>query len=344
MDITTEGSLDIGKLPADLLGKLLSTASTTDPRVLLGPRVGADAAVIDMGDTMLVAKSDPVTFAADRIGWYAVQVNANDIACLGAMPKWFLATVLLPEGAAPELAEEIFREITDACAELGVALVGGHTEITYGLTRPIVSGHMLGEAKKADVVWPGGAQPGDTLPLTLGLAIEGTALLAREAANALRDGGMSDADVAAAASLLESPGISVVHAAQTACTVASVHAMHDPTEGGLATGLAELASAAEVGVEVRSDALHVLPETQLVCRALGLEPLGLLASGALLMALASDDVEVVQTALSNEGIPSQVIGRVTEASEGLRIRNADGLVALPIFARDELARFMSQPS
>ena len=336
--------MDIGKLPPDLLERLLSKTGKPDPRVLLGPRVGADAAVIDMGDTVLVAKSDPVTFAADRIGWYTVQVNANDIACLGATPKWFLATVLLPEGAAPELAEEIFRDITEACAELGVALVGGHTEITYGLTRPIVSGHMLGEAKKEDVVWPGGARPGDSLILTQGLAIEGTALLAREAASALRDGGLSGADVAAAASLLESPGISVVHAAQIACSVATVHAMHDPTEGGLATGLAELASAAEVGVEVDADAIHVLSETKAVCRALGLDPLGLLASGALLMAMAPDEVEVVQTALGNEGISSKVIGRVTNATDGLRLRNADGIVALPTFPRDELARFMSQSS
>lgn len=339
-----EASLDIGKLPADLLGKLLATASTTDPRVLLGPRVGADAAVIDMGDTVIVAKSDPVTFAAHRIGWYTVQVNANDIACLGATPKWFLATVLLPEGAAPELAEEIFREVTDSCAELGVDLVGGHTEITYGLTRPIVSGHMLGEAKKEDVVWPGGARPGDSLLLTQGLAIEGTALLAREAPNALLDGGMSGADVAAAALLLESPGISVVYAAQTACSAVTVHAMHDPTEGGLATGLAEMASAAAVGVEVGADALQILPETQAICRTLGLDPLGLLASGALLVAMAPVDVEAVQTALIKEGIPSQVIGRVTEASEGLRLRTADRLVALPTFPRDELARFMSQSS
>ena len=84
--------MDVGKLPADLLNKLLNATAISDPRVLLGPRVGADAAVIDMGDTVLVAKSDPVTFAADRIGWYAVQVNANDIVCLGATPKWFLAT------------------------------------------------------------------------------------------------------------------------------------------------------------------------------------------------------------------------------------------------------------
>ena len=336
--------MDVGKLPADVLERLLKETGTSDPRVLLGPRVGADAAVIDMGDTVLVAKSDPVTFAADRIGWYAVQVNANDIACLGATPRWFLATVLLPEGALPALAEEIFGQITGACAELGVALVGGHTEITYRLERPIVSGHMLGEARKEDVVWPGGARPGDALLLTGGFAIEGTALLAREASKALRAGGMSASEVDAAAALLEAPGISVVRAAGVACSVATVHAMHDPTEGGLATGLAEMAAAADVGLEVDADALHVLPETQGVCNALGLDPLGLLASGALLMAVAPEDVPGVQSALSGEGIPVHVLGRVTEASEGLRLRAADGLRDLPTFPRDELARFMSQAS
>ena len=333
--------MDVGKLPADLLGRLLNTANSPDPRVLLGPRVGADAAIIDMGDTVLVAKSDPVTFAAERIGWYTVQVNANDIACLGATPKWFLATVLLPEGAEPELAEEIFGQITEACDGLGVVLVGGHTEITYGLTRAIVSGHMLGEAKKSDVVWPGGALPGDSLLLTRGIAIEGTALLAREAAGALRAGGMSNIDIDAAAALLESPGISVVRAAQIACSVGGIHAMHDPTEGGLATGLAELASAASVGVEVDADAIHVLPETQSVCGALHLEPLGLLASGALLMAVGSRGVANVQGALNQEGIASQVIGRVTELSEGLKVGSTSGLSPLPTFSRDELARYMS---
>ena len=333
--------MDVGKLPTDLLGRLLNSSRNTSPRVLLGPRVGADAAVIDMGDTVLVAKSDPVTFAADRIGWYTVHVNANDIACLGATPKWFLATVLLPEGAAPELAEEVFGDITMACDELGVVLVGGHTEITYGLTRAIVSGHMLGEAKKFDVVWPGGAVPGDALLLTRGIAIEGTALLAREAADALCIGGMSEAEVHSAAGLLESPGISVVRAAQIACAAGGIHAMHDPTEGGLATGLAELASAAGVGVELNTDALHVLPKTQAVCSVLNLDSLGLLASGALLIAVGVDDAPNVQAALTKEGIESEIIGRVTEESAGLKASSSSGISDLPTFPRDELARFMS---
>ena len=335
--------MDVGKLPAEVLARLLRNTTNADPRVLQGPRVGADAAVIDMGDRLLIAKADPVTFAVDRIGWYAVQVNANDVACLGGAPKWFLATVLLPEGAPEGLAEEIHGQITRACDGMGVALVGGHTEITYGLPRPIVAGQMLGEVTRDTVVWPGGARPGDALLLTRGIAIEGTAVLAHETPGALLSGGMTHAGVSAAAALLDRPGISVVRAAQLAAA-AGVTAMHDPTEGGLATGLAELATAANAGLEVDAEAIRVLPETRAVCGALGLDPLGLLASGSLLASAAPERAEAVLGALHAEGIDAAVIGRVTAAEEGLRLRTQEGVSALPAFPRDELARFMSQRS
>ncbi len=335
--------MDVGKLPMEVLARLLSGMAQADPRVLQGPGIGADAAVIDMGDRLLIAKADPVTFATDRIGWYAVQVNANDIACMGGVPKWFLATVLLPEGAPEKLAVDVHEQITEACEALGVTLVGGHTEITYGLTRPIVSGSMLGEATRDTVVWPGGARPGDALILTQGIAIEGTSVLAHEAADALLAAGMSQGEVSAAAGLLDAPGISVVRAARAAAS-AGVTAMHDPTEGGLATGLAELATAANAGLEVDAAAVRVLPETQAVCRALGLDPLGLLASGSLLASAAPERAEAVLAALRAEGVDAAVIGRVTEASAGLRLRSADGVRELPSFPRDELARYMGQGS
>ena len=335
--------MDVGKLPMEVLARLLSGTAQADPRVLQGPGIGADAAVIDMGDRLLIAKADPVTFATDRIGWYAVQVNANDIACMGGVPKWFLATVLLPEGAPEKLAVDVHEQITEACEALGVTLVGGHTEITYGLRRPIVSGQMLGEATRDTVVWPGGARPGDALILTQGIAIEGTSVLAHEAADALLAGGMSKAEVSAAAGLLDEPGISVVRAARAAAS-AGVTAMHDPTEGGLVTGLAELATAAKAGLEVDVAAVRVLPETQAVCRALGLDPLGLLASGSLLASAAPDRAEAVLAALRSEGVDAEVIGRVTEASAGLRLRSSDGVRELPSFPRDELARYMGQGS
>jgi len=183
-------ALPVGKLPPLLLQRLLSAHASDDPRVVVGPQVGEDAAVLDIGDRYLIATADPITFATDELGWYALHVNANDLAVRGARPLWFLATVLLPEGGASELGvERLFGELRLACVELGVALVGGHTEVTAGLARPIVSGCMLGEVEKDRLVTTGGARPGDLLLLTKGVPLEGASIIARErAAEAERRG------------------------------------------------------------------------------------------------------------------------------------------------------------
>jgi len=329
-----------GKLPPNILAKLLARLPA-DPRVLLGPAIGRDAAAIDLGGgRVLIAKTDPVTFATDQIGRYVVHVNANDIACLGAQPSWFLATVLLPEGAAPELAEEIFEQIRSACAELGIFPVGGHTEITIGLDRPIISGAMLGETTTEALVRPEGAQPGDHVILTKGIAIEGTALLAREAPGALRAAGVPDTTIAAAARLLIEPGISVVREARAACRATRVHGLHDPTEGGLATALRELAEASGLQARIRPADVPVLPETQTICAALRLDPLGLLASGALLIAVAPDDCDAVREAVANEQSSAVCIGDLASGTPG-DIINSWNQQPLPHFERDELARWFA---
>ena len=333
-------SLLTGKLPAELLARLLSRVVRRDPRVLLGPTLGEDAALIDLGDRVLVAKADPVTFATDRIGWYAVHVNANDVACMGARPAWFLATILLPQGAPEALAEEVFAQIESACEALDVALVGGHTEVTYGLERPIVAGAMLAEVAAGRVVRNEAARPGDHLILTKGIAIEGTALLARDAADELRRRGFGEASLERARALLDRPGISVVREALLACDTAPVHAMHDPTEGGLATALHEVAAASGLVAEVQAEAVTVLPETAELCRALALDPLGLLASGSLLIAVAEEDCERVRAALSKADISAACLGRLIEGTEGVIIDERGRRRDIPHFRRDELARFL----
>lgn len=332
-------SLPLGKLPADLLSELLSRNVRPDPRVVVGPGIGEDAAIIDMGDRYLVAKTDPVTFATDEIGWYAVHVNANDVACCGATPRWFLATILLPgEGTTAQLAEEIFRQISTACDALGISLCGGHTEITHGLDRPIVVGQMLGEVSRDAMITSAGAKVGDALILTKGIAIEGTALVAREMASQL-SGVLSDADIKRCADFLHAPGISVVKDARLALEVGGVHALHDPTEGGVATGLWELAEAANVGLLIDEDRLPILPECQAICRHFGLDPLGLIGSGALLISAARESAPAIVERLESEGIRASVIGEVVERNEGLQMRTANGtLNPLPTFARDEIAR------
>ena len=333
--------LPVGKLKPEFLAALLRRYHLSDPRVVVSGGLGLDATVIDMGDRYLVVKSDPITFATDQIGWYAVHVNANDLATMGATPRWFLATLLLPEGATTEdLVEGIFRQVRDACQGLGVSLVGGHTEVTHGLSRPIVAGQMLGEVAKDDLVAPGGARAGDNVLLMGAVAIEGTALIARERAADLAARGYEPAFLQRCRDLLFDPGISVVRAAQLACRTARIHAMHDPTEGGLATGLWELAWAANLGVVVERERIPVLPECARLCAEYGLDPLGLIASGALLAAVDPADTPQLLAAFVAEGLPCGAIGRLTPAAEGVRLLQGGRQALLPRYDQDELTRVL----
>lgn len=334
--------MDIGKFPSSLLERLLQKPGVTDSRVLLGPKVGEDAAVIDLGETLLVAKSDPITFATDRIGWYTVQVNANDIACTGGTPRWFLATLLVPEAFTEDQAEELYTQVLDACTAIEVTLIGGHSEVTYGIDRPIVSGTMLGEVARDGLVKTGGAQDGDSIVVTKGIAIEGTALLARERADDLRKAGVSDDTITLSAQLLNSLGISVLIDAQVACTNAQIHSMHDVTEGGLITGLREVAAASGLGLAIEEGSVPLLGPTEEVCNALDLDPMGLLASGALLITLPSSEVPSLLVALEQKGIDGWEIGMMMAPEEGLVYMSRKGEVELPQFSRDELARYFSR--
>ena len=355
-------TLPLGKIPPELLARLLAreAGATAHPRVIVGPGIGLDCAVLDFGDRYLVAKSDPITFATDEIGWYAVQVNANDIACSGAQPQFFLATLLLPEthGNA-DLAERIFVQITAACRELGATLVGGHTEITYGIDRPIVIGTMLGEVEKDKLVTAAGAQAGDTVLLTKGYPIEAVSIIARDMKQIRKPGflrstpreaslersGRGEAQRSEASSdkpgfsedflehcrnFLRAPGISVAKDARVALGAGKITAMHDPTEGGVATGLWELADASGRGIALDLASLPLLPEGEKLCRAFNLDPLGCIASGALL--LTTPEPEKIRAALEAEGIPAHLIGTMTE-------KPGVPQVARP--ARDEIAKLFS---
>ena len=302
--------------------------------------MGEDAAVIDLGDRLLVVTADPITYSTDEIGRYVVAVNANDIAVRGATPRWLLATVLLPAGTTPDDLRALMGDIAEACRALQVDLVGGHTEVTDAVERPIIAGAMIGDVTHERLVTAGGAREGDMLVLGGALAIEGTAVLARESAAALAARGIPAETIARARDLLFDPGISVVSMAGALCDAVRVHAMHDPTEGGLATALAELSLASATGVNLDApESLPILPETRTICDALDLNPLGLLASGALLAAVDPADAAPALAALRAAGAGGRVIGLVTAEAAGLTMETAQGRQALPTFARDELARW-----
>lgn len=334
--------LPAGKLPAAALETMLARLRHDDPRVVIGAALGEDAAVLDVGDRYLVVATDPVTFAADRIGWYSVHVNANDVAVLGARPRWFFAVLLLPEGRARAgTAERITAEIAGTCQALGISLCGGHTEVTTGLDRPIVVGQMLGEVHKDRLLRKDHLEVGDRILLTRGAAIEGTAILAREKHEVLQSR-LDGAIIARAQALLFDPGISVVEDARWATAAGRVRAMHDPTEGGIATGLWELARAAKRGLRVRADAIPVLPETRAICEVFGLDPLRLIASGALLVAADPEQAPAIMRALEARRTPIADVGEIRPADEGIRIEVSGRLLPLEPAHRDEIARVFAR--
>jgi hydrogenase expression/formation protein HypE len=327
--------LPVGKLPGELLARLIATYATSDPTVVVGPGIGGDAAAIEIGNTTVVVKSDPITFASESPAQYLIDVNANDLACLGATPRWMMVTALLPEGTTEELVESHFRELRDACLQRGISLVGGHTEITFGLGRPILVGVLIGEVEGSRLLRPGAARAGDRLILTKAIAIEGTALVARELGGRLRQT-VDPEIVERAAGFLVEPGISVAAEAMALLDAGGVRALHDPTEGGLATGVRELALAAGCGATIDRAAVPIMPETAAIADALGLDPLGMLASGSLLAAAEPSAVE----RLLGIGFAVTPIGELTDARNGFVLRTDGVERELPAFDSDETARVL----
>ncbi len=333
--------LDAGKLPAELLARLLANIDHDDPCVLVSPAPGFDAAMIRPGDDIIV-KSDPITFATSAPGEYLVAVNANDIACLGGVPRWFVATALFPQGTttAGDVAD-LFESLIDACARIGVSLVGGHTEITPGIDRLLLSGTMIGTPGPHGALLPGNARAGDELWMTQAAGIEGTSIIATEAP-ASELGGIPDHLLDVARNLLDDPGISIVAAADLARRTTSVTAMHDPTEGGIATAIHELADASGLGVEVDLERIPVWPVTRALTERFEMSPFGLISSGSLLFATAPGAKDDLEAAFGDAGIPVTPIGRLVD-DPGRRVaRTSGGQQPLPRYDADEITRLFKR--
>jgi len=341
--ITDPGTpLPTGKLPGALLDRLIDAYRTQpDDSVIVSPGYGKDAAAlsIDGGDSIIV-KSDPITFATEGAARYLVAVNANDVVCLGGIPRWLLIVALFPERRTTiRDVEEMFSDLRDACGEQNISIIGGHTEITAGLDRPLLIGTMIGTPGPRGLLVPGAASPGDDLLLTKWIGIEGTALLARELTERLT-ASLGPHPVRGGAKLLRSPGISIVADAAAVRSVEGVTAMHDPTEGGLATAIHELGEASACGAEVMLESVPILPETRLICEDLDLDPMGVLSSGALLVAVKPDRRIEIEAAATRSMIPIAHIGRLVPQAEGFHAIQGGRSTVLSRFDVDEVTRVL----
>lgn len=324
-----------GKVDPEVLAPLLPAAAGPGAGVLIGPEVGEDAAVVT-GAERLVLTSDPITLAGSEVGRYAVAVNCNDLVAMGADPRYLTTSILVPPGTDGAALEALFAELAAAAAAAGVAWVGGHTEVTGAVVRPVVVGAAVGVL--AGAPWSSaGAQIGDALVLTKWVALEGSTLLARERRDARAVLGPDHAEVAG---WLDDPGISVVAEGRVLREFA-IHAAHDPTEGGVAQGIHELASCSGVAIEIEAASLPVKPATRALCDALGIDHLGLLASGALLFTASPQVARRAAQALHDAGIPAAMIGSV-HAGSGVTLRTGDRSTPLPSFPQDEISRLGAQ--
>ncbi len=311
-----------GKLPPSFLEKYVwRRHGRDDPRVLVGPGIGEDAAVIDMGDRVLVLHSDPITEAVEGIGWLALNIAANDVATAGAKPLWASVTILLPEGFSEKLLDEITRDLHRAAEELGVSIVGGHTEEAPRLDRPILVVTMLGEAPRDRYVRTGGAKPGDAVLVVKSAGLEGTSILAKDFRDLLESQGIGGNLLEKAAGFAAE--VSIVREALLLAEMGAT-SLHDPTEGGLIGGLVEVALASGKTLEVWEKDVPVKPETRRICEALGLDPLKLISSGALIATVPPEKLGQVKEALNSMGIEYGVAGRVHEGAAKLIIHRIGG--------------------
>jgi HAD superfamily hydrolase (TIGR01509 family) len=322
------GGLPTGKVPWDLVAK--SLGSRLPPEVVLGPGAGEDAALVKIGGELWAVATDPISLAAADAGRLAVTVNANDVAVRGATPRFFLVVLMLaPDEATEDLVGGILRQVREACDAIDVALIGGHTEVTQGLSHSLVVGTMLGRVTGRPIT-TGGLRTGDLVGLTKWVGLEGTSILLSEFGPRLMAVHPVDA-FARCLDLLESDWLSVIPEAAVAAANSAVNAMHDVTEGGIGEALYEMERASGLGIEVDVGKLPMLTETKLICDDLGMDPMGLIGSGSLLVGCSPKGRHGLEADLADAGVRFSWIGRVVaERGTGLR--------SVPRFERDEILK------
>lgn len=335
-----------GKMPPKIMEEIVySRLGALDPSVLVGPAVGEDAAIIDVGGGLaMVVHSDAISGASELLGWLAVHITANDISVRGAKPRWFLMSLFLPEASAEALLDRVMYQVDSAAKELGVMVVGGHSEKTPGVSRPLVGTMAIGLIERDKVVTTSGARAGDYLIMSKTAALEGTAILCTDFAGVLRSRGVSDEILEVGSSFLLK--VSVVKEAIALAEKGLATAMHDPTEGGVLGGVAEIAYASKKTVELWADRVPVAEETKAVAEALNIDVFRLISSGALIAAVPPDKVDEAIRTLNSLNIKAKAIGRVKEYAghlveiiEGSSIKYVD-----EVYVMDEIYKFWENPT
>ena len=299
--------LPLGKLARKILeNKVLKYASGNET-VLLPPKFGEDGSVVKVGDEIIVSAADPITGATAEAGWLSVHVNANDVAVHAAKPMWYTTIILLPKTASEDEIERVMSGISEGLEEVKAVLIGGHTEVTERVNETIIAGYMVGVPMvKGRFVRSGDAKPGDSILVTKGAGIEGTYILATDFGEKL------DLDKGILKRALEFKQlISVLRDVEVLVNkigLEYIHAMHDATEGGLLGGVYEMSIASNLGFVLEEENIFIREETREICSKIGIDPLKLISSGTLIVAIDREIAEEAVKVLKKEGIDAFIAG------------------------------------
>lgn len=336
--------LPTGKIPQSVLEEIVfRRVGVQRDEIGLAPAIGEDTATVDIDGELLIVSTDPITGAARRSGWLAVKVALNDIGAAGGEPICVMVTILLPEGTSQEELQEMMDDIHAACLEENVAVAGGHTEVTPGLPRPILSVTALGKTCGRRVLRSGGCRAGDDIVVTKWAGMEGTSVLAHdfkeELLRFLSPESLREAEeLLAKISVVKDGAIAREHGA---------HACHDATEGGVLGAIYEMCEASGTGVTIEADAIPVLPVTLEIARRAGIDPLKLVSSGCLIV--AHPDGHRLCEVYRSFGINAEVVGKMTDGGRAVNRGGKTTLLERPTTdelwkAREFLAGLSHRPS
>lgn len=328
--------LPLGKISPEIFEEIIyPQLGAGDPRVLVGPRSGVDAAIVDVGPGRVMAvTTDPFyvvpAYGWERAAWFAVHILASDLGTTAIAPQMMSIDLNLPASIDREAFERLWAGVHDACRALGIAVVTGHTARYAGCDYPMVGGaSMFGFGEASRYVTPAMARPGDAVVVTKGPAIEATGLFASTFPELCRAGLGDDMARRAEAVFWK---MSCVEDARVASSVGvrddGVSAMHDATECGVDGGLYEIARASNVGMFVDHDALPVPEEVAAVCRLFKIDPFISISEGTLLLTCRPHKADAVLGALRSAGIDASVVGECRPPEDGLVVR--EGGVERPL--------------
>ncbi len=322
--------LEIGKIPNDILEKLLSEFSEPErAEVLTKPGIGEDCAALDFSGDLCVVTTDPITGADDEIGILGINIALNDLASSGAEPIGLLVTILAPVNTELDVLEKLIKQIKETSSAMKIDILGGHTEVTDAVNRMVLSITAIGKAKRNNLITTNGAKPGDSIILTKFAATEGTAILAWLFEEELIKE-FGEEFVSSSKNLLSS--ISVVKEGLLAAQF-GVSSMHDVTEGGVLGAVWEVGTASGYGVEIYKKRIPILEETRRICRFLSLDPLKLISSGSML--ITTPNGEELLRILNQNDIKASEIGRITFGQDFI-LKDEDTSIKITIPESDEL--------